>query len=108
MRSSKIACALCCLFLLAPLASASELVGGQDENPADGEAPFTILERDSPSIDGEQWTLTLEMNQAEYDNGTEFQISTQICTNDGVCDSTDGSDGRHRRADPNNQPHPSV
>jgi PGF-CTERM protein len=86
MRSSKIACALCCLFLLAPLASASELVGGQDENPADGEAPFTILTRDSPSVDGDQWTLTIEMNQAEYDNGTEFQISTQICTNDGVCD----------------------
>ena len=86
MRSSKIACALCCLFLLTPLASASELVGGQDENPADGEAPFTILTRDSHSIDGDQWTLTIEMNQAEYDNGTEFQISTQICTNDGVCD----------------------
>ena len=74
------------MLLLLPLSSASEIVGGEDENPAEGEAPFEILARDSPSIDGEAWTLSIEMNQEEHDNGTVFEISTQICTNDGVCD----------------------
>gem|GEM_PF-5747690 len=86
MRFSHFACLVISLMLLSPISSASELVGGQDENPTPDEVPFTIVARDAPSIDGETWALTLEMNEEEHANGTVFEITTQICTNDGVCD----------------------
>lgn len=77
---------VCTLLLLVPLASAAPLVGGQDVNPEPGEAPFTIITRESPSLDSKVWTLVVEMNQEEHDNNTVFELITQICTNDGVCD----------------------
>jgi hypothetical protein len=86
MRFSKFACMFCALLMLIPLSSATELVGGNDENPAEGEAPFNILTRGSPTVDGTLWTLSIEMDAAEHDKGTVFEITTQICTNDGVCD----------------------
>lgn len=86
MRSTKMACLLCVFLILLPLTSASDLVGGEDENPSPDDVPFTIIARDSPSIDGEIWSLTLEMDEEEAGNNTVFEITTQICTNDGVCD----------------------
>ncbi len=86
MRFGHLACFLISLMLLSPLSSASELVGGQDENPSPEDVPFTIVARDTPSIDGETWAMTIEMNEEEHANGTVFEITTQICTNDGVCD----------------------
>lgn len=86
MRLSWVTCLLVCLMLFSSFTSASELVGGQDENPAPEEAPFTILARDAPSVDGKSWSLSIEMDEAEHSNGTLFEIITQICTNDGVCD----------------------
>jgi hypothetical protein len=80
------ACLVCVFLILLPLTSASDLVGGEDENPSPDDVPFTIIARDSPSIDGEIWSLTLEMDEEEAANNTVFEITTQICTNDGVCD----------------------
>ena len=59
MRFGHFACFLISLMLLSPLSSASELVGGQDENPSPEDVPFTIVARDAPSIDGETWALTI-------------------------------------------------
>ena len=64
----------------------SEVTAGEDVNPAEDEVPFTVVERTTPSIDKQLWSLAIEMNQEEYDNGTTFELTTQICTNDGVCD----------------------
>ena len=86
MRFAKLACFFCAMLMFTSLSAASGLVGGEDKNPAPGEAPFSILSRDAPSVDGETWSLSIEMNQEEFDNGTVFEITTQICTNDGVCD----------------------
>ena len=72
------------LTLLAPnTTGASE--AGVDVNP-EGDEPFTVIERTTPSVDKETWSLTIEMSQEAHDNGTTFKIVTQICTNDGVCD----------------------
>ena len=72
------------LTILAPNSSAAG-DAGVDVNPK-GDEPFTVIERSTPSVDKETWSLTIEMKQEAYDNGTTFQIVTQICTNDGVCD----------------------
>ena len=64
--------------LLSPLSSASELVGGQDENPSTEDVPFTIVARDAPSVDGETWALTIEMNEEEHANGTVFEMLSLI------------------------------
>tara|TARA_B100000900_G_scaffold38827_1_gene29164 strand:- start:592 stop:1224 length:633 start_codon:yes stop_codon:yes gene_type:complete len=66
-------------------AQAGEATGGEDVNP-DGDVPFTVQERTTPSQDGETWTLSVVMNQEAIDNGTTFAITTQICLNSGVCD----------------------
>ena len=86
MKMFSLTVTVCMLILLMPLAYASTAVGGQDVNPEPGEAPFTIITRDSPSIDSEAWSLAVEMNQEEHDNNTVFELTTQICTNNGVCD----------------------
>jgi len=73
------------LSLLTTLASAGE-GNGEDVNPNENDVPFTIVERDSPSQDGQTWALTIQMNEDARDNGTSFQLTTQICLNSGVCD----------------------
>ena len=73
--------------ILIPLhAMASDANAGTDVNPSSEDVPFIVSERTSPSVDGSVWSLSIEMDQDAYDNGTTFQITTQICTNDGVCD----------------------
>ena len=59
--------------------------GGVDTNP-DEDDPFTVVSRDTPSVDKEVWSLSIEMSEEAYNNGTTFEIITQICTNDGICD----------------------
>ena len=66
--------------------SAAETAAGEDINPDDTDVPFTILSRDSPSVDSEIWSLKIRMNDDAYQNNTTFEITTQICLNDGVCD----------------------
>ena len=54
---------LLAVFILIPISSmASEINAGEDVNPADNEAPFTIAERTSPSVDGDVWSLSIVMN----------------------------------------------
>ena len=73
---------VCCLLLPTTIGAGE---GGVDVNPSEDD-PFTVVTRDSPSVDNEKWSLTIEMSQEAYDNGTTFEIITQICTNDGICD----------------------
>ena len=72
--------------LIFPLAAGSSLTGGVDKNPDESEVPFSIVERTNPSIDGKDWNIEIKMDDDAYENGTIFVITTQICTNDGVCD----------------------
>ena len=79
-----------CLFtvlMLMPMTSmASEVTAGEDVSPSDEEVPFSIVTRTTPSIDGNSWELALVMDDDAYENGTTFEITTQVCTNNGVCD----------------------
>ena len=66
--------------------SAGDTTPGNDVNPDESDVPFTILSRDSPSVDSEKWSLKIRMNDDAYQNNTTFEITTQICLNNGVCD----------------------
>lgn len=86
MEKKIIIALLLSMILLSPLTSAAEVKGGEDVNPDENEVPFTIDSRDTPSMDSKSWSLTITMNDDEYQNNTTFEITTQICLNDGVCD----------------------
>ena len=73
------------LALVSGSTAAAGAEGGSDVNPGD-EAPFTVLERTTPSQDGTDWSLSVELEQEAKDNGTTIVITTQICLNSGVCD----------------------
>ena len=73
------------LILLSPITSGA-VKGGEDVNPDENDVPFTINSRDSPSVDSQTWSLTITMDEEESQNNTTFEITTQICLNDGVCD----------------------
>ena len=73
------------LLLMTTAAQAGAATGGEDVNP-DGEAPFTVEERTTPSQDNQPWALSVTLDQEALDNGTTLAITTQICLNNGVCD----------------------
>ena len=72
--------------LMFPLVAGSSLTGGVDKNPDESEVPFSIVERTNPSIDGKDWNFEIRIDDDAYANGTTLSITTQVCTNDGVCD----------------------
>jgi hypothetical protein len=74
------------LTLICPLVIGSSVENGVDKNPDDSEVPFSIIERTTPSVDGEDWNFEIRIDDDAYANGTTLSITTQVCTNDGVCD----------------------
>jgi hypothetical protein len=87
MRIAKfIALLIVTLIVMPSPAMGSGVVAGEDVSPSDEEVPFSISERTTPSTDGKSWKLTLVMDEDAYENGTNFEITTQVCTNNGVCD----------------------
>lgn len=86
MQSRNLFVLLIITVFLIPTSLASEVVAGEDVNPGADDTPFSITERTSPSVDGASWSLIIVMDDGAYDNGTTFEITTQVCTNDGVCD----------------------
>jgi hypothetical protein len=72
--------------LMCPLVIGSSVTGGVDKNPNDSEVPFSIIERTTPSIDGKDWNFEIRIDDDAHANGTTLTITTQVCTNDGVCD----------------------
>ena len=59
---------------------------GEDNGPEADDTPFESYTVTSPSVSGETWTLVVVMDEAHMSNNTTFEITTQICLNDGVCD----------------------
>ena len=58
---------------------------GEDNGPDVDETPFESFTATSPSVSGETWTLVVVMDDAHMSNNTTFEITSQICLNDGVC-----------------------
>ena len=73
------------LLMMTTAAQAGTATGGEDVNP-DGEVPFSVEERTTPSQDNQPWALSVILDQEALDNGTTLAITTQICLNNGVCD----------------------
>ena len=70
------------LTLLAPnTTGASE--AGVDVNP-EGDEPFTVIERTTPSIDKETWSLTVLVNETEPLVKVISLLSTLHCTVSGI------------------------
>ena len=82
MRNRVLVPLLMMLIMTIPTSIGAE-EGGVDTNP-DEDDPFTVVSRDTPSVDKEVWSLSIEMSEEAYNNGTTFEIITQICTNDGI------------------------
>ena len=59
---------------------------GQDNGPDAQDTPFESYTATTPSVSGETWTLVVVMDEAHMSNNTTFEITSQICLNDGVCD----------------------
>ena len=59
---------------------------GENNGPDVDETPFESFTATSPSVSGKTWTLVVVMDEAHMNNNTTFEITTQICLNDGVCD----------------------
>ena len=80
--SMKRALVIFAALLLLPLASAGE--AGEDITPDIDSTPFASVSHQSPSQDGVEWTLDFVLDDDL--NYTSIEVTTQICTNDGVCD----------------------
>ncbi len=65
--------------------SYAEKTAGEDNGPEAEDTPFESSTVTSPSVSGETWTLVVVMDDAHMSNNTTFEITTQICLNDGVC-----------------------
>ena len=60
--------------------------GGSDVGPDLDATPFAAHDATSPSVSGSVWSLTLVLDDDVVANGSTLALTTQICTNDGVCD----------------------
>ena len=72
------------ILIILPLASAKP-EGGVNVDPALEETIFSNVDHTEVTHDLEIWDISLTLNQAAFDNNTTFSLTTQICTNDGVC-----------------------
>lgn len=86
MSAKTLSYGLVLLMMLVPVSNAASVTGGEDVNPDEGDVPFSIEERTTPSQDSEQWMLSVTLDDEAHDNGTTLSITTQICLNNGVCD----------------------
>ena len=85
MKHCKTLLVIAGLLMMSTAAHAGSATGGEDINP-DSDVPFTVEERTTPPQDGQDWSLSVVLDQDALDNGTTLAITTQICLNNGVCD----------------------
>jgi hypothetical protein len=72
--------------LLASSLTSASTTGGVDKDPVVEETVFTSITHTSNTHDGGTWSIDFALNSGATDNGTTFTLTTQQCTNDGVCD----------------------
>lgn len=76
---------LVALLLAVSFASAAGS-SGSNLGPDEASTPFKEHEATTPSVSGEVWELTVVLDDEAVANGSTMSLTTQICTNDGVCD----------------------
>jgi hypothetical protein len=72
--------------LLASSLVSATTTGGVDKDPVLEDTVFTSITHTSNAHDGGTWSIDFALNSGATDNGTTFTLTTQQCTNDGVCD----------------------
>ena len=72
--------------LLASSLTSATTTGGVDKDPVLEDTVFTSITHTANAHDGGTWSIDFALNSNATDNGTTFTLTTQQCTNDGVCD----------------------
>ena len=72
--------------LLASSLTSATAAGGVDKDPDLEDTVFTSITHSVNAHDGDSWSIDFALNSGATDNGTTFTLTTQQCTNDGVCD----------------------
>ena len=83
MNAKSIICILIGIALLNIVTAAGE--GGVNVEPNVDETIFTEITHTETTTDLEDWEITLTLSDDAINNNTTFELTTQICNNDGVC-----------------------
>ena len=83
MNSKSIICILLSIALLNVASAAEE--GGVNVEPNVDETIFSEITHTETTTDLEDWEITLTLSDDAINNNTTFELTTQMCNNDGVC-----------------------
>ena len=79
---------LICIFMsiaLLNIASAADVEGGVNVEPTIEDTIFSDITHTETTTDLEEWEITLTLNDDAFNNNTTFELTTQMCNNDGIC-----------------------
>ena len=78
---------LICIFMsiaLLNIASAADVEGGVNVEPTIEDTIFSDITHTETTTDLEEWEITLTLNDDAFNNNTTFELTTQMCNNDGI------------------------
>jgi len=65
--------------------AAADVEGGVNVDPVIEDTIFDEITHTETTTDLEDWEITLTLSDEAYNNNTTFELTTQMCNNDGVC-----------------------
>ena len=83
MNSKTVICILMSIALLNIASAADD--GGVNVEPNVDETIFSEITHTETTTDLENWDITLVLSDDAINNNTTFELTTQMCNNDGVC-----------------------
>ena len=83
MSSKTVVCVLLSIALLNTACAAGE--NGVNVEPEIDETIFSEITHTETTTDLEDWEITLTLSQDAINNNTTFELTTQMCNNEGVC-----------------------
>lgn len=83
MKPRMILCILMSIALLNTASAAGE--GGVNIEPVVEDTIFSEITHTETTTDLEDWEITMTLNSDAANNNTTFELTTQICNNEGVC-----------------------
>ena len=83
MNSKSVICILLSIALLNVASAAGE--GGVNVEPNVDETIFSEITHTETTTDLEDWEIILTLSDDAISNNTTFELTTQMCTNEGIC-----------------------
>ena len=83
VKPRMILCILMSIALLNTASAAGE--GGVNIEPVVEDTIFSEITHTETTTDLEDWEITMTLNSDAANNNTTFELTTQICNNEGVC-----------------------